>query len=721
MISKTRRLLYVTPFSLLPPIEGHRKRMAMTFNAIKQAGFELHVLFIPREYEWSELFDAKIYKDLLDIADLTFFCHASTPRPPAGDVYELDEWWPAQCDEYCRWLFSNNGYEMVFCNYIFMSRVFELVDRMTIKVLDTHDIFSDRKELLAAHGLKPEFFYTTREAEMTGIERADIVLAIKEQEAEYFREISDARVITLPYCQGGPTDPLEGPEARQPGKTRFGFFGSSNSINVKNINEFVAFLIRNEPAEGYEFELWLYGSLCKRLPDGPPNFVRYGGHVDRVDEFYESVDCVVNAQYFSTGLKIKVAEALAYHAPLICHRHSFEGFGKPVHPAQDCEDFEGVLEAMRAAARDPEFLHEIRAATITAQTRLRRECERQMAKVLAGTKIGVKWMYVFADPAAFESSRLYRHMVESFFTTFAGAYLIAVVASQEGAAEGPWSHFQRKANRAIQSLGAEELESGARRIYFDDPALFPEGNAASTGGFVLIDAVRLARGQCGGPWRDWLSEATKSHGLVRCEGLGEALDVALDTDGEGPLAVRYFRWLPWDMALGSGANNHELVPEVWVLGEEQVDARWYEVIERSFPALSVRLFRETCALGGADACAIAALMDAAFSRRKVPRLVIRLAADRGYDVFAEWCIANGVAFRSFIRYARPDALGRRRPALPARLSDLARPPEPLGDAPGGISSWGASGWEDLARAISKAPKSRAGATPQPAEPALAGR
>ncbi len=318
----------------------------MTFDAIKQAGFELHVLFIPREYEWSEMFNPALYKEILNIADMTFFCHAQTPGPPAQEVYELDEWWPSHADDYCRWLFANNGYEIVFCNYIFLSRIFLLADRSVVKVVDTHDVFADRKQMLLENGLKPEFFYTTEADEREGLGRADVALAIKEQEAEYFRDISDVRVITLPYFEPSvPGRPAPMVRAHG-GRIRFGFFGSSNSINVKNIVEFANFLAAGEPEGGFPFELWLYGTLCRRMPVNLPSVVRLGGLVDTVDEFYDNVDAVVNPQYFSTGLKIKVAEALAYHAPLICHRHSFEGFGAPLHPAQNCRDFDAVLAAM---------------------------------------------------------------------------------------------------------------------------------------------------------------------------------------------------------------------------------------------------------------------------------------------------------------------------------------------------------------------------------------
>ena len=153
-----RRALFVTPFALTPRTEGHRKRMAMTFDRLVADGYQVDVLFISREYEWSTLFNADTFRELQSLGDVAHFVHAETPGMPIGDFYQVDEWWPEQATEYCRWLFANNGYEIVFCNYIFMSRVYELCDRATVKVLDTHDLFADRQKLLAAHGLPAEFF-----------------------------------------------------------------------------------------------------------------------------------------------------------------------------------------------------------------------------------------------------------------------------------------------------------------------------------------------------------------------------------------------------------------------------------------------------------------------------------------------------------------------------------------------------------------------------------
>ncbi len=523
MAKVRRRLLYVTPFALLPAVEGHRKRMAMTFAAIRRAGYEIHILFIPREYGWCELFDPQVYREMMAAADLTFFCHAQTPVAPAADVYTLDEWWPAHANEFCRWVFANHGYEMVFCNYVFMSRVFELADRSIAKVIDSHDLFADRKQLLIDNGLKPEFFYTDRDSELRGMERADLVLAIKEQEAEYFRRNSDVRVLTLPYYQDTSAGAVRPGARRAAEPVRFGFFGSPNSINVKNILEFIAHLERRRPAAGYRFELWLYGSLCRRIPQTMPDFVKIGGLVDTVDDFYQAVDAVINPQYFSTGLKIKVAEALAYEAPLICHRHSFEGFGAPLHPAQDCADFDALISAMDAAAADPAYLAEIGRAAAAVQSRLVDECRRQLDRVFASGRLTGPWLYVFVDGEAFNRSRLYRHLVEGFFASFASRYFVAMIdVGQAGgaapltAATGAWSAFQRKANRWGADVEADDIPPGARCVFFDDPARAGFGPERA-GGLVFVDAVRLVRQLCGRAWSAWLETVTaRSHsGAVR--------------------------------------------------------------------------------------------------------------------------------------------------------------------------------------------------------------
>ena len=45
-----------------------------------------------------------------------------------------------------------------------------------------------------------------------------------------------------------------------------------------------------------------------------------------MDQLYEQVDAVLAPMSFSTGLKIKIGEALAAGLPIISHAHAFEGY-----------------------------------------------------------------------------------------------------------------------------------------------------------------------------------------------------------------------------------------------------------------------------------------------------------------------------------------------------------------------------------------------------------
>lgn len=47
-----RRALCITPFSPLPAIEGHRKRILSTIGMLKRFGFSVDLLLLCRDYFW---------------------------------------------------------------------------------------------------------------------------------------------------------------------------------------------------------------------------------------------------------------------------------------------------------------------------------------------------------------------------------------------------------------------------------------------------------------------------------------------------------------------------------------------------------------------------------------------------------------------------------------------------------------------------------------------
>jgi glycosyltransferase involved in cell wall biosynthesis len=687
----TRRALYVTPFALLPRTEGHRKRMAMTFEKLLEQGFQVDVLFISREYDWSALFNPDVFKDLQGLGDVFHYVHAATPGKPAEEFYTLDEWWPPQATEYCEWLFANNGYEILFCNYIFMSRVFELCRRPTVKILDTHDMFADRHKLLLEHDLTPEFFYTDRRNEAAGLDRADVAIAIKDEEAEHFRRISDPRVITLPYVEDISLEEQFTPRADEDSVVKFGFFGSANSINVKNVVEFVRYLEEARPTAGYPFELWLFGSLCRRLKGPMPGYVKLGGMVPATSDFYRAVDCVVNPQYFSTGLKIKVAEALAFGAPLISHRHSFEGFGEPLDPAQDCRDFAGVVSQMLGVVEDRGRLVQLAEAARAVQRRQTRDCDRQWDRILRGSLVKSRWLYLFVRVDCFNKVRFYRHLVELVFTTFGNSFMICMVGDHENDHNSLWRVFKRKANRFGVDVAGDEVEPDAIFIVFDDP--FAWEGVAEDGRRVMIfeDAARMAAGYDDRPWNGWSGALRPEWVMVRSDKAGIA-PAHPATDAK----VNYFRWMPWDMSVVAAGDQYDFAPETWVLTSPDVAPAWHAMAERLFKRRRVRFFSEG-PVEGVESGAGGAfdVMNCVFSQKTVPEIVVSFNDDGGFAAMKAWFIANGVAIKEFAPYVSGvplspvEALG-----LP-RLSQFVVTPPKVTPAEIVTSAWVGSGWRRL--------------------------
>ena len=101
-------------------------------------------------------------------------------------------------------------------------------------------------------------------------------------------------------------------------------------------------------------------------------FVEQLGRVESLDDFYGKLDIALVPMTFSTGLKIKVGEALAYGIPIIAHKHAYEGY--PVyHDWQVMESIEDIAMAIIDSAQDYQKVEHLRMASENAQLALHSE------------------------------------------------------------------------------------------------------------------------------------------------------------------------------------------------------------------------------------------------------------------------------------------------------------------------------------------------------------
>ena len=346
------RVLVLSPVPTWPITFGNRNRIVQVNQALQQAGAHVTLLHYPSDEEWRTRLPAPALAAMATQWEAVVHCPVTRPlhTRPARDLdHGIDEWWDPAIGQMLDWLFKVGRYDALLVNYTWLSKALEHAPPGVLRILDTHDRFSGRRELLAAHGLPPEYFHTTEEEERIALDRADLVWAIKEQEADFFRSVTRRPVRTLLHME--PPAP-EAPPRDEDGVLRLGIVGGRNNINATNIRRFL------KVADAYlrrtllPVEIVVAGSVCDLLDGLRLPYLRQLGTIESMDELYDQVDAVLAPLAFSTGLKIKVGEALSRGKPLVSHAHAFEGY-VPTHPFHECVDFEDMMRAVHRLLRDP--------------------------------------------------------------------------------------------------------------------------------------------------------------------------------------------------------------------------------------------------------------------------------------------------------------------------------------------------------------------------------
>lgn len=349
--ARLRNVLVLTPTPSHRTHQGNRRRILRVCEALQQRGCRIHFVYFPRE--WNAAFDHGEYSAMVAAWDTVHVvAHNTIPAHSTESTHwNIDEWWDEAIGRYLIWLCSIVSMDMAIVNYAFFSKAFDFLPKRTLKILDTHDRLSDRRELLEANAVPAEFFYTTQEEEAKALNRADVILAIKEEERLFFQTLTDRPVLTLGH--------LEPPTARaecstDQGPLRFGLLGSNNSINRENFTRFLNIALPLFRQRAANLRLVIGGTISQsfQAADGLADYVDVLGPFDDIADFYRHIDVSLNPFDFSTGLKIKVAEALAHDVAVIGTRNAFEGIAtdQPLHRIDSLDE---LAEACLALAAEP--------------------------------------------------------------------------------------------------------------------------------------------------------------------------------------------------------------------------------------------------------------------------------------------------------------------------------------------------------------------------------
>lgn len=233
--------------------------------------------------------------------------------------YNKDELFYKEIEEKIKVLIQREKYDVIWLQYAYQSKILENMPQNIFTVIDTHDIFAYRNRIYQKKGRIPEGFYTTRRQERLSLSRADLVVAIQDEEEKYFRkQLKNCSVecITL-------GDMVEFHKSSSGKKKVFGFIGAENDANVVGVHwlaeEVLPLIYEMDP----ECRCVIAGGICNLISEHP-YYVKLG-RVETLQEYYDQISVAINPVQNGTGLNIKGIEALSYGKPLISTKVGAKG------------------------------------------------------------------------------------------------------------------------------------------------------------------------------------------------------------------------------------------------------------------------------------------------------------------------------------------------------------------------------------------------------------
>jgi len=231
--------------------------------------------------------------------------------------------------------------DIVLAEYIFMAPVLRHFPDSTLKLIDTHDVFSRKWDNVIQHGIEdPSACSPKQEAYYLNL--ADIIISIQENEANMLQRLApQKKVITTGV--DFPIKPATAKQNIEPNSILI--IASNNPKNIHGVNSFIENCWPMVVSQIPDARLHIVGKVGENITCGNKVGIVHHGWVDDLSKLYHQTSIVLNPVIAGTGLKIKSVEALCHGSALISFQNGVEGitvnFGEqePFLVAQDHNAF----------------------------------------------------------------------------------------------------------------------------------------------------------------------------------------------------------------------------------------------------------------------------------------------------------------------------------------------------------------------------------------------
>jgi glycosyltransferase involved in cell wall biosynthesis len=236
----------------------------------------------------------------------------------------------------------------VVVEYVFATPCLAAVPAGTLKLVDTHDVFSRRMSQVIRHGIDDPH-HISRRRERRYLLKTDVVIAIQRDEARALARLAPEReTITL----GIDFPVVNEVDVRRVVSGRLLIVGSDNPLNIHGAKQFQRHAWPEIREACPDAVVRVVGKLAAGLRSQDDRFQLVGWR-DRLDDEWSEACVVLNPTVAGTGLKIKSVEALSRAKPLVATLNAVEGIvatGPP--PFVACADWpafaRGTIELLRA-------------------------------------------------------------------------------------------------------------------------------------------------------------------------------------------------------------------------------------------------------------------------------------------------------------------------------------------------------------------------------------
>jgi polysaccharide biosynthesis protein PslH len=365
------KVLIVSPIPTDPPIAGNRARIAAMFTALVGLGHEVTFAYVPYDPADYDKMRERLGNRLriLHAAAPPFKSFSSRLRGrikrefglKSGYLLRVDEWFDDGLLPQIKHLHEKERFGAVLIEYVYLSKLACGLPTSVRTIIDTHDVMGDRHKQYFTAGMQPTWFATRQAEEISGLNRVNAIIAIQQQEAEYFKRNVSSEV----FCVGHLLDSNYG-LLPDPGGARILFVGSRNTINVHGLEWFLEHVFPRIQTKRPEVELALAGAVGgeRTWPIGTLVL----GPQQSLAAVYASATLVINPVQFGTGLAIKTVEALSYGKPVVATPAGARGldidFREALSLAETPEVFaEQVLELLENEGKRSAMAHQAIAAS----------------------------------------------------------------------------------------------------------------------------------------------------------------------------------------------------------------------------------------------------------------------------------------------------------------------------------------------------------------------